>query len=242
MRIRPRRRDDWLIFDAPAPRGAGAAWTLLAFNAELPGGAKFALARGLRLRAEIPVVRGSDLDDRAARAASGLALAARLAQGRATAAPPRPGAAGAATALDLAGVCAGAGFEFAEREGGALAVDLAAPGELRTAEVTAGPGGLRLAVALAVESPLAGVRGDALGALLLRACGALRMLRACLDAQGPRFEVSLPPDPSSEEIAQGLGALSLAARCCAREAELVAADERIARAYWERSAELSTLH
>ncbi len=96
-------------------------------------------------------------------------------------------------------------------------------------------GDVLVAVSLAATEPLlAPACVQAVAVLLLRAAGAVRMVRATArqDA-GPGFEVHLGPEPLADELGRALAALSVAWRLAGREADVLARDERVARQYVE---------
>ena len=142
-------------------------------------------------------------------------------------------------------LCAEAGWECTERRGGGLLVTLEVPGGFHQAmlERTA-----RGQVALATQLPACDgttprLCRHALGLLLLRACAVVRMARAAAHISGaevaPRFEVVFDSAPCVSELRHALCALSAACRLCGQEAEVLQADERVAREYVARWAWLS---
>jgi len=142
--------------------------------------------------------------------------------------------------LGLRDLCVGAGWECTEQAGGRLVVQLDVPGAFHQAMVHQGAGG-RVVLAAALP-PCDGKTPQtclhAVGLLLLRACGVIRMARAAaqvLEARAdPRFEVVFDTAPCAPELAHALCALSVACRLCAEEAEVLQSDERIAREYVAR--------
>jgi hypothetical protein len=139
----------------------------------------------------------------------------------------------------LSRLCSDAGWEFTERSGGALVIGLDVPAGFHQATLQGSASG---AVVLAAElhsvHPTPSPCQYALGVLLLRANGALRMARAAVgrsDAPAAaRFEVVFGDPPCSRELAHGLSALSIACRLYAEEARLLQQDERIAQEYLRR--------
>ena len=75
---------------------------------------------------------------------------------------------------------------------------------------------------------------QALGVLLLTACGLVRFARAAVEEKGgqalARFEVRFSTAPSALELTHALAALSVACRLCAQEAKALQ-DEEIAGKY-----------
>jgi len=138
-------------------------------------------------------------------------------------------------ALDLAALCAAARWPFNAREDGMLAVSLEVTGGFQQATVVvdAADGVVVRTPILDGEVPSAAACRDALGLLLLRACGVFRMVRAVVDAASGavRFEVVLGAQPTADELARALSALSVAWRLAAREARVLATDADVAQAY-----------
>jgi len=134
-------------------------------------------------------------------------------------------------------LCAEAGWECTERRGGGLLVNLEVPGSFHQAmlERTA-RGQVVLATQLAAcDGTTPRLCRHALGLLLLRACAVIRMARAAAHISGaeaaPRFEVVFDSAPCASELRHALCALSAACRLCGQEAEVLQADERVAREY-----------
>ncbi len=233
-----RRQDGWILFDAPVagrPRATDACdWPLLERNARLTGGVKFArvpAATGLRLRAELPLETEGDLEARVAAVLAGYTAAKRRSRGIDPPAPPT-----CDVEPDLAALCREAGWAFAERSAGALAVDLEVPGGIHAARVACRAGEIALTVELFSAAELSPLQRAAVARLLLRAGGAFRMVRG---AAGPepgsaRLETTVPADATAQELGEALGALAVATRGCAREAALLAADEAVGQAYLAR--------
>ena len=237
--------DGWLLLDAalgvgspPAPR----LWQFLQWNAALGGGARFALhprQPGLRVRAEVPLDEEVDLGGRVHEAYTGLKAAMRTMEygpGDGSGVP------GDAVRGDLSDLCRQTGWDFSEREPGRLAVDLDVPGAFQQAIVEAyRDRGVAVAVPLldpAGAEPPAQVCRQALGLLLLRVCGIVRMARAAAETRAgvtqARFEVVFGTSPCVAELTHAFAALSVACRLAAREAAVLWDDETVARAYVEQ--------
>ena len=249
-----RVEDGWLLLEASlgdAPVARNRAWELLHANAALDGGARFALrARrpGLLACAEVALDDDVDLPRRVLDACAGLQAAhERLVYG-----PDGGGAAPAAAAggepiPELTALCLESGWGCVERDGGRLAVDLDVPGEFQQAIVA--PRGAGVAVATPVleagdqaGAPPAPVCHRALGLLLLRVGGIVRLVRAAAEAGDAvpraRFEVVFGSRPAAAELAHAFAAVSVACRIAAREAAVLQSDAGIAQAYlaaWERT-------
>ena len=228
------REDGWLLYSAPLPeRFAGDREALLD---ALPAGCKFACSEdaALRMQAELPAP--SDCAERVAAIEAGFAAAAaRLGLGAAPAlhAAVLP----FAEAPDLVALCREVGWPLEERAGGSSAVDLGVQGAYLPASIEAHGDRVAVEVEIARLPEADGLCRAALVALLLRVNSAFRMVRAVLRGPEPKalLEVALPCTTDAAELGEALAALAVAARHCALEARLVAADEAIARAYLERS-------
>lgn len=247
--IRPltRREAGWLLFDAPLPDPTprlhddeDLAATLLGLNATLPAGCKYALAGAsdLRVRAEQPEPAEPDVVARMAEVEEGFVAAADQLGVAETAKHSGAKASSDAPAPELASLCREAGWLFKERSDGALLVDLGVSGSYVTALVEARVSGIAIETIVVTEHPDAAACRAALAALLLRANGAFRMARAVFhsadgDCQA-LFEAPLPAAASAVEFGMALGAVAVAAQHCAVAAQMLAADERLARAYLER--------
>lgn len=261
LRIEGRVEDEWVTLRSGFPAGRGqpsnaTVWRLLEASGGLPGGVKFSwLPRKRELLAgvEIPLDDDeADIGTRLAEACAGMEAAAALqpgllkswkqeADGRG--AGERPADAGepkAEAPSGLSQLCAEAGWECTERPGGDLAVTLEVPGGFHQAMLREIAGG-RVAVATQLapcESSTPLLCRHALGLLLLRVSGVIRMARAAAHGlavgMAPRLEVVFDSSPSASELRHALCALSTACRLCGQEAELLQADEKIAREYVAR--------
>jgi hypothetical protein len=126
------------------------------------------------------------------------------------------------------------GCEIHERDGGGLALDLDVAGKFRQAELARGAALLRVVLDVPRDASRTQVRATAL--FLLRATGQLRFVRAACDDEalaGLRLEAELPKDARPEDAEHALRALTFAARWIGAEAELLAADARLATTYLE---------
>jgi hypothetical protein len=234
------RDEGWLLFGARVPETFPAnGESLLRWSAELPGGCKFVRAAPrapIWVRAEVPLAVESE--ERIASVRVGFAAAAfRL--GASTA--PRECEASARPAAgvppDLAGLCREAGWPFEKRSEGSLVVDLGVQNTYLPALVEARADRIAAEIELVRLPEAEGPCRTALAGLLLRANGVFRMTRAVVREPEPRalLEVCLPRCAGVEEIGEALAALAVAARRSALEARLLAADERLARAYLDCS-------
>jgi hypothetical protein len=264
VRVGARLEGDWLLMKARLAFGSrlsGAIdpWSLLQANADLPGSVKFVVLPadpGLHARAELPVAAGVDLGQRLAQACAGFkqaaAVHARLIKksgdeaagsSRGRESVHRQVHAGRCESehIDLPGLCEEAGWNSTERPDGTNVVVLDLPDDFAPAQVEVGSCGT---LRVATEIPPSGGTPPprcrrALGVLLLRAGGVLRLARAAAQLSPPgaeaspavRFEVVFDSLPRATELAHALAALSVACRLYRREAMLLREDERLATAY-----------
>lgn len=247
-RVAAEVEDGWLLLDAPLGSVALSHERLVEANAQLGGGAKFALVpedERVHVRAELPLGVGSDLAARLLEARRGCGQAAALARGgrepgadssesRGQGCGEPSGTPAAEGALDQ--LCEEAGWVFTRRTPGCLAVDLEETGGFSQAQLERRADG---AIALTAEvddcHPAARSCQKALAIFLLRCCGWLRLARAvgepASDGAAPRFEVVLAADPSPGELSEALSALSVAVRFGGRELRALARSEELARRY-----------
>jgi hypothetical protein len=245
--------DEWLLLDAPL-HPAWPPWQaveLLADNARLPGGARFAVRAAdgaVHVRAEVPIDAGVDLARRVVDVCAGFAAAKTIvtrAPG-AIVAETDGGLGSDGADLDLPALCRETGWPFHERAPGRLVVDLDVGEGVRQAAVEAWPGGgvsvgVPIASALADDDrPASPSCRDALALLLLRTCGTVRMARATAapDGREARFEVAFASEPAVAELAHAFAALSVACRVTVREAAVLRHDDAVARLYleqWDRA-------
>ena len=236
--------DDWLLFDAPLPKPVGGvtAWDVFAANALLPGGLKGCAGASdgtLRLRAELPLVEQLPLVRSVQEVCAGLAAAAAWLRPAGLDAPPAPSAETTSDGVDLQQLCAETAWPFTVRGADTAMVELDVPGAFQQASVALQlDRGLVVSVPVLSEPLRAPVCATAVGAFLLRATGAVRMVRAATGTSRVPvcFEVVRAAMPAPAELAEGFAALSLAWRCAAREAAVLAADQRVAEWYVRRAA------
>jgi hypothetical protein len=245
--VTARSDGDWLHLDAPlgeataAAAGGGDAWRLLKLNQGLGGLSKLALTRGpqgLRARAEIPLDEDVDLQRRLREACAGLKAAAGRLHGEGKVAAAKASSLSGAQggeASELRGLCAESGWKFTERAAGKMAVDLETRSGFYQAIVEERGGG---AVSAAVEFAAGATFGEeskrAIGALLLRASGVVRMARAVVkeegEGAGAGFEALFQTRPSAAELCHALSALAVACGLCG-QATLAMRDEFVAGNY-----------
>jgi hypothetical protein len=256
LHVSARLEDDWLLLEsAPLPRptqpigeplGERTPWEVLRWHAGLSSGVKFATAptaTALSLRAELPLIEDCDVRTRIREACAALKMAGARRAGRdeTTAAPVVAASADAGAAADVFQLCRETTWNVIEREPGTAMVDLEVPGAFQQAAVRAcAGGGVVVSAALATErdDPLSPARRHALGLLLLRTGGVVRMARAATDMDdgtGARFEVVFAGRPHPAELAHAIAALSVAWRLAGAEANVLANDEAVAREYLKTS-------
>lgn len=225
----------------------GRVWELLQWNADLTGGGKFALLpeeQSINLRAEIPLGEDVDLAGRIHQACTGFKTALERLRGGKTKdyqAGPHPAIFAAdpvqSAGPDLSRLCHEAAWPFTERSAGKLVVDLDVPDGFYQAIIQERMSQVHVSVELAAcESlSLSQLCRQALGALLLIACGMVRLARATAEERegrtAVRFEVVFVSPPCAAEMAHALSALSVACRLCGREAKVLQQDEGAAEEY-----------
>lgn len=223
----------WLLMSVPGG-DAPVDWLAVAgLNRGLEASSRIAMDGDtgmLRLRAEVPLGEGINLDDRVREACAGLVRASQRLAGTDPAGhsggKPVDG-----SAVAIADACREAGWSFVERRNGTLAIDLEVVDASHQATLApAGPSGCSLAVDVARwESGSSDCR-RALGMFLLTAADAVRFVRPAAAVNGEvvaGFEVSFGVQPAARELDEALRALSAACRLFAREAQLLR-DEGVA--------------
>jgi hypothetical protein len=219
------------------------ATTLLALSASLPPGCKYALlgTSELRVRAEQPEPAEPESAGRMADLETGFAVAAGQLGG---AVAVRPGGTGDSTDVpvpDIATLCLESGWHFEQRSDGSLVIDLDVSGFYVSAVVEARVSGIAVEACIVPRLLDADVRRTAVATLLLRANAAFRMVRAVFRSVAEQsqalLEAPLPADASAAELSRALGAVAVAARHCSAEAQMLAADERLASAYMSHCGE-----
>jgi hypothetical protein len=232
---------EWLLFESPLAKATHKLppWKLLGINAELPGLAKLALSprgKALQLRADLFLGPATAVPAQVAGAIADLTKAAARIHGESKAGrearSPSPSRAAA-----LGQICEEAGWPFKERASGAIVVELEGGAGFYQAEIQPfETGALHASVDVADCSGFSDDCREALGVLLLGACGITRLARAAVLEEGAsaraRFEVRFERGPEVFEMKHALGALSVACREFGREARALG-DEELARMYSE---------
>jgi hypothetical protein len=239
---------DFLLFDAPSPTAYELAQTpqLLCWNAELEGGAKFALVPGpwrLRLRAEMAIEIDEDADAslRVAENLRGIQAACLRLEGVNAPADDAEPTAPTAFAADSARSAQGlfsllreTSWPFQERASGIAVVELPLRGSFCQALLEENGRGVRAAIELLSTDAIAPVSQLAVAALLLCAGGALKLVRPYASDAGEHFacgfEVRFAGGPCSSELEHALAALSVACRSCRDEVNSLL-DKWVAESY-----------
>lgn len=238
--------DEWLHLQASLEPKAAAdvdAWKLLQLNHQL-GLSRFALLpgeRGAHLRAEIALDEEVDLARRLHEACAGLKAGAGRLHGEKPAEHEKLSpaitidAAAPKGGPELQHLCREAGWQFTEKSATRLAVELEAGDGFYQAVIEERPGGeVLVSIEVARDEAFGEWSRRALGAMLLQACGVVRLTRAAIRETGGQatalFEVLFPTMPCAVELGHALSALSLSCRLCGREVAAMQ-DERVARNY-----------
>jgi len=251
--VTARADEQWLHLDAPVAidKGVGTgqrpeakydAWQLLKLNYGLGGLSKIAFMPGEsapRVRAEIPLDEEVDVAQRLREACAGLKTAAGKLHGEKTreqiAVRPASGATEAESSAVLKRLCEESGWKFTERSGPVLAVDLETRNGFYQAQVAEQFGGaISLTAELTATATPSEQSKQAIGEMLLRASGLVRLLRATVrekDAGATAsFEVLFQTPPCAAEFGHGLSALAVACGLWGQAGEAMW-NETVARHY-----------
>ncbi|MFY9556917.1 MAG: hypothetical protein WAV20_17225 [Blastocatellia bacterium] len=250
-----RAAEQWLLLDVPVTDriGRGEVWDLLRMNAALYGLSKVVLMpdnRSVHVRADLPLPADEDADRESERdgelttrlreACAGL----KVALSSFGSAKKQPKALGTVQSAPEAGnrgetlrrAVAETGWRFNERSSGMLIVDLDTRAGFYQATVEHRSAGAAAHVSVEVArfETLGEIPRQALGALLLKTGGLLRLARPAVEQHETsvtaRFEVSFGPQPTAVELTHALSALSIACTLCGREARAIQG-EAVAREY-----------
>jgi hypothetical protein len=215
--------DDWLLLEADCcseEQSPELFWDALARSSSLAGLAKLALTPNgvLHMRAEAPVLEGVELTTRVREICNGFTSYWSDEDDLcSTNSLPQVDA----TQIDLKRLCAEAGWPFADRGGGKLAVELEVLGSYHQALLFQKDLGVRISCELAACDTIAEECRQAVAGLLLTACGLVRMGRASVNANGTtgvaQFEVGFETVPSPIEISSALESLSVGCSLCGEE-------------------------
>jgi len=238
LAVSARRDEDFLLLDADT--GVSPSMERLVALAEraqeLPTAVKFALRRGssaIRLRGEFPLPEENGAAaHRIQEHLDGMRNASHQFRDWTSSeaagdgmASPEPDSNGQAIAESLMEVLREAGWKYHERPGGALLADLETGSQFLQAEIGHCGAGARFRVTLYRDDATGDAAEQALCLYLLEANAALRYARAFLRRDGEGlsagFEVRVESEPSAAEASHALAALSVAARQCAREIEVL---------------------
>jgi hypothetical protein len=129
-----------------------------------------------------------------------------------------------------------AGWICAERDGGALEIDLSIPGAVFGARIDASGDPTTIRVDVLGAPPTEEASRHATSALLRRAAARLRPLRSRCDPGATEpwgWEIRLAPDRDAEAIEDALGALQAACELYGAEARALAVDAALAARHLE---------
>lgn len=265
--VTARAVEEWLLLDAPLTDRVDRAqlWDLLRLNRALDGASKLVLMgdnRSIHLRADVVLPRDEDFDgglqdecddhltQRLLEACAAMKAAFRRFRGQKERGEP-----GSISPLDasqqseikaaeLKDRCADAGWPFIERSAEKLVFDLETQGGFYQAVLEQHRAGARVWVELARWEALGELNRQALGALLLKTGGRVKLARPSVEENealvAARFEIDFNAMPSPGELKHALSSLSVACTLCGREASVLQ-DEAVARAYLASSVEAKCL-
>ena len=256
-RCSARVEENWLVLECAArgtriandPKGRRRAWALLERRIERPGGARPVLesvAPALRVRAEVVIASRENREPRALaerlrRALDGLRTQVDGA-GRADVEPAAPAlaeeASGDGFAAHAEALCAETGWRASTRADGTVAVELHLAGATVRHALLDGRGAephLTVALALDEDTLSTGACRLALAVLLLRGAGKVRTLAASVVRTDgglvASLEAPLAGGLDAPALDQACSVLVVACEQLAREAQLLARDDGLARAY-----------
>ncbi len=229
---------EWLRFDcsvASRPTSETRSfWHLLSLQHALPPGPKLIAPRGaaLHLLADVDVAASSDIAADVRR----MCVTMRDAHEALRRPSPQPGSEpDDATALSesLRQSCSECGWKVTNRGARRLAVDLAITGDFAQATVERRRGVIVADAAVTDDEVSSEVCREALGLLLLRLNGAVRLVRASVrpEALAPYLEAYASDDPGAAALDRLFSALSVAWSMVGREARVLAEDESLARLF-----------
>ncbi|MFH1681961.1 MAG: hypothetical protein ABIH26_15135 [Candidatus Eisenbacteria bacterium] len=244
-------RGSWLLLDAPAGMRQGLEpVSVLLAHPLLPGAGKAVVAdeeSGLRLRAEIPLDRGVDVERWMMDTFHGFESFAdvldrvRSGNGGENRNPRAPSGTGPTEDRDGDAIRESveeAGWRAEGRPDGTLSVDLeTARGPRRAIITRLADGGVRPAARIARLEGSGGETLEAAALFLLSASASIRLVRPTLEREegggsALLFETRMHGSPTACEIDHALQALSVASRACGKEVPLFRS-KRIASAYLE---------
>jgi hypothetical protein len=249
LSLRANLIENWIQISADTGAVAehGLIWSVLRWNGELEGSAKFSLgstSRSISVQAEIPLDNEVSIIPDLSAALAGFERAAPLVHNPSSPefdpkknTNPRSACEEVEreSASSLQQLLSETGWPFTERSGGSCMVELDHKGDFQQALIETDPDGSRRAsVELVVWESPAPVSKAALAVLLLTAAGTIRMVRPVVEDFGDRitarFEIRFSPDASPVLVDRGLSSLSIVSRFCGREVTVLN-NMRIAEQY-----------
>jgi hypothetical protein len=237
LSIEARLKPEWLEVEGLLPPAVALiepGFGIFAVNSAVTPGLRLCAGehdRRLRLRADVPVLDDTAIARRIGQLCAGLAAVDSWLASGAAGGPSSPSIETEAADFDLQQLCREAGWPFTVRDGDTVAVELEVPGVYRQAVLERRGSGVAVSAPVLAEAPTSANCSRAVAGFLLRITGALRMAAAVSDGDGVAFAIRFAAPPAAAELAHAFAALSVAWRCGAREAAVLARDEGIARRY-----------
>ena len=242
--VTARLSEEWLVLDALVSERItrGAWWDLLRLNAGIRGLSRFALAKQVRLRADIPL---TDEDDASALTTRLLETCAGLKAAFGSLRGEKPGDQSATTrdrfekpgeqqVDELRRRCSETSWRFIERSAGKLMIDLDVRSGFYQATVEHREAGVAVSVEILQPNVLSETCRQALALLLLATGAQVKLARPSVEENenriDVRFEVRFDSPPTANELEHAFSGLSVACEIAAREAHALQ-DDSIARDY-----------
>lgn len=211
---------------APSP-SVPAVERALRANVNLRGGVRLALdssSRNLHLRADLPVVDELQLAGALQSAVGGFHGGIMAIDALDTQPEPAPAEASASFAVNLADVLRDVAWPHSQRSANEFSAELDAE-SAPPATLHSRHGRIEAEVELVRSNVASGAGGRALAVFLLTANTGLCFCRAgsepAQDQEVYRLQSCISASPAPEEVESALGALSVAYRCCVREASVL---------------------
>ncbi len=232
----------WVGVEAQLPGVLPRPEVLLSMTAALAGPVKLCLSPAGRAmaRLDVPLVDPDADRVRVAKALAEMRAALRALLGRRVA----RASATSPVVPDVSGILGSAGWACSPRDAGWV-VPLGDAPRFCQAEVSLSGSAIRASLDLVDACDLSDGSREAVAALLLKACGSFRMVRASLPSAGPRrhffLDVAVPFHSAAADLPEAVAALSVAALSTLREATALR-DPRVAEAYLATSCHSAAGH